>query len=153
MAYYRPAKFGDCKVLAPNLRDTDKREVWASNGLSPLAALQFSFVLSEECNTIIDDNEDIIGMFGVTNCGTLGVPWLLMADESTTLGFNKEFVMQNREWVNRVQERYPMLANLVSQENTRAIKWLRLLGFKFIALRENYGVNPQPFYEFVRIRS
>lgn len=153
MGYYRPAKYGDCKVLAPNLREEDKSEVWASHGLKPLEALQFSFILSEECNTIISDNEDIIGMFGVTNFGDVGVPWLLMSDEIYKPSHAKQFVPQSKKWVSEVQKRYKLLVNYVAQENDKAIKWLRLLGFTFISLEPNFGVNPKPFYEFVRIRS
>ena len=153
MGYYRLAKYGDCKVLAPNLRQADKDEVWASHGLGPLEALQFSFLLSEEANTIISDNEDIIGMFGVTKHGDIGIPWLLMSDDIYQPSHVRQFVPTSKKWVNQVQERYKILVNYVAQDNDKAIKWLRLLGFTFISLEENYGVNPKPFYEFVRIRS
>ena len=152
-AHYRPSKFKDCRNLAPIIRDTDKREIWASHGLTPLAGLQLSFLVSEECNSVVNDNQDIIGMFGVTNNGTVGVPWLLMSEASEGLSFNREFVTQNKQWVTEVQKRYQVLTNFVSQENKRAIKWLKILGFTFISLKPNYGVHPQPFYEFVRIRS
>ena len=153
MGYYRLAKYGDCKVLAPNLRQADKDEVWASHGLLPLQALQFSFLLSEEANTIISDNEDIIGMFGVTKHGDIGIPWLLMSDDIDQPSHVRQFVPTSKKWVKQVQERYKILVNYVAQDNDKAIKWLRLLGFTFISLEENYGVNPKPFYEFVRIRS
>ena len=154
MGYYRLAKFGDCKVLAPNLRQADKDEVWASHGQKPLQALKISFLLSEECNTIIGDNEDIIGMFGVTRHGKkIGIPWLLMSEEIYKPSHVKQFIPQSIEWVKKVQERYDILVNYVAQDNTKAIRWLRLLGFTFISLEPNYGVNPKPFYEFVRIRS
>ena len=153
MGYYRLAKYGDCKVLAPTLRQADKDEVWASHGLLPLQALQFSFLLSEEANTIISDNEDIIGMFGVTKHGDIGIPWLLMSDDIYQPSHVRQFVPTSKKWVKQVQERYKILVNYVAQDNDKAIKWLRLLGFTFISLEENYGVNPKPFYEFVRIRS
>jgi hypothetical protein len=153
MGYYRLAKYGDCKVLAPNLRQADKDEVWASHGLGPLEALQFSFLLSEEANTIISDNEDIIGMFGVTKHGDIGIPWLLMSDDIYQPSHVRQFVPTSKKWVKEVQERYKILVNYVAQDNDKAIKWLRLLGFTFISLEPNYGVNPKPFYEFVRIRS
>jgi len=152
MGYYRPSKYGDCKVLAPTLREEDKQEVWSSHGLTPLQALQMSFLLSEEANTIIGDNEDIIGMFGVTNQGDIGIPWLLMSDAIYNRSHARQFIPQSREWVERVQERYKVLINFVAQTNEKAIKWLRVLGFTFISLEPKYGVNPQPFYQFVRIR-
>tara|TARA_R100001460_G_scaffold3427_5_gene10428 strand:- start:10006 stop:10467 length:462 start_codon:yes stop_codon:yes gene_type:complete len=153
MAYYRPSKYGDCKVLAPNLRYSDKREVWASHGLRPLKALQFSFLLSQECNTIISNKEDIIGMFGVNNMGNIGVPWMLASNGLYEPSTVRKFVKVSREWVSKTQNRYPILVNYVAKENQKTIKWLRFLGFTFTNLIENYGVNPQPFYEFIRIRS
>ena len=153
MGYHRPSKYGDCKVLAPKLRDEDKAEVWASHGLEPLPALQFSFLSSEEARTIIGDNEDIIGMFGVCNDKNgIGTPWLLMSDEIYNRSHARQFVPESKRWVNSIPERYKVLVNFIAKENDRAIKWLRLLGFTFISLHENYGVNPKPFYEFVRIK-
>lgn len=153
MGYHRPSKYGDCKVLAPKLRDEDKTEVWASHGLEPLPALQFSFLSSEEARTIIGDNKDIIGMFGVCNDKNgIGTPWLLMSDEIYNRSHARQFVPESKRWVNSIQERYKVLVNFVDKDNDRAIKWLRLLGFTFISLHENYGVNPKPFYEFVRIK-
>jgi hypothetical protein len=153
MAYYRPSKFGDCKVLAPNLRDSDKREVWASHGLEPLKALQFSFLLSEECNTIISDKQDIIGMFGVNNMGNIGVPWMLASDGLYEPSTARKFIKESKEWVNNTQGKYSVLVNYVAKDNHKTLKWLKFLGFTFINLHKKYGVNPQPFYEFIRIRS
>jgi hypothetical protein len=153
MAYHRPSKYGDCKYLAPNLREEDKAEVWASHGFDPLSALRFSFLASEECNTIIGDKQDIIGMFGVTkHTETIGVPWLLMSDEIYNRSVARQFVPESKRWVKEINNRYPILVNFIDVDNTRAIKWLRLIGFTFIRLDPEYGVNPKPFYEFVRIK-
>ena len=153
MGYYRPSKYGDCKVLAPNLRQEDKTEVWASHGLEPLTALRFSFLASEECNTIIGDNEDIIGMFGVTKHDeTIGVPWLLMSDEIYNRSLARQFVPESKRWVKELNNRYKILVNFIDIDNEKAIKWLRLIGFTFISIDPHYGVNPKPFYEFVRIK-
>lgn len=154
MGYFRPAQFGDCAKLAPNLREKDKEEIWASHGMLPDPALRFSFLFSTECNSIIDDNEDIIGMFGVTKEGNYGVPWLLMSDGIYEKPrYSRQFLAGSKKWVNKIQEQFPLLTNFVAEDNEAAIKWLKLLGFKFIARHERYGVNPKPFYNFVRIRS
>lgn len=153
MGHYRPSKYGDCKVLAPKLRKEDKAEVWASHGLNPLSALRFSFLASEQCNTIIGDNKDIIGMFGVTKHDeTVGVPWLLMSNEIYNRSVARQFVPQSKLWVKEINSQYPVLVNFIDVDNEKSIKWLRLLGFTFIKLHPEYGVNPKPFYEFVRIK-
>lgn len=92
-------------------------------------------------------------MFGVCNDKNgIGTPWLLMSDEIYNRSHARQFVPESKRWVNSIQERYKVLVNFVDKDNDRAIKWLRLLGFTFISLHENYGVNPKPFYEFVRIK-
>lgn len=154
MGYFKTAKFGDCEKLAPIIRETDKQEVWASHGLEPLQALKMAFVSSEEVNSIVDDKEDIIGMFGVARQGDIGSPWLILSDGIYEKpAYTRQFFKGSIEWVKRIQENYPLLTNYVAEDNEAAIKWLKLLGFKFISYHPNYGVNPKPFYNFVRIRS
>lgn len=153
MAYYRPSVYEDCKVLAPRLRDVDLREVQASSGSNGFQSLAYSYWASYECNTIISDKEDIIGMFGVARAtDTQGFPWLLMSDGIYEKGFARQFIPQAQEWVNRMQDETPILNNWVSEDNRVAIRWLKSLGFSFINKIEEFGVGKKPFYEFVRIR-
>jgi len=148
MAHYRPSVREDCELLAPFLREQDKHEIAASHGLEPLAALQLSFMVCEECNSIIHD-DSVIGMFGVSDGGEYGVPWLLGSDR--LLEIKKEFIPQADAWVKEVNQRYPLLLNYVHAGNTVSKRWLKSLGFVFLKRIEEYGVGKEPFYEFVRI--
>ena len=151
MAYYRKAYFEDCAVLAPNMRDKDKEEVWHSDGMCPLTALQLSYDCSSEAHTIIADDESIIGMFGVspTDIPTVGTPWLLASDRLPEVA--REFVPQSKEWIERIHKDYHLLYNYVYAKNTVSIRWLKWLGFSFVQ-RLEYGVNPAPFIEFAKHR-
>jgi hypothetical protein len=149
MAYYRTSVEEDCYILAPHMREQDKKEVKASNGLEPLESLILSLKYSEECNTAIHDDGSVIGMFGVADCGEFGGPWLLGSDR--LLEIKKDFIMYSKEWVVETNKRYPILMNYVHADNTVAKRWLKSLGFVFLKRVEEYGVGKEPFYEFVRI--
>lgn len=149
MAHYRKATYADCIALAPNLREEDVLELSLSSGEAPLDALIGSLQVSEECNAIISDDGDVIGMFGVATIDeTLGSPWLLGAPGIKDIA--REFIAGSKAWVESVQERYPILVNFVHEENLVAIRWLQKLGFIFIRRIEDYGAGEAPFYEFVR---
>ena len=67
-------------ILAPRLRKEDIEEIRAMNGHKPIDALMGAFTApNAKVYTIVNGNE-IIGMFGVSDCqnGTnYGVPWML----------------------------------------------------------------------------
>ena len=151
--HYRPAVAGDEQILAPKLRQQDVDEVKASSGLDPLEALQISCLLSVDCNAIIAGDGELIGLFGVTKTPDpfVGCPWLLASDRLPEI--RKEFLPQSYEWVQRINKQFPVLRNYVDKRNTKAIRWLKYLGFQFIDLVEDYGVGKKPFYEFVRIEA
>lgn len=149
MAHYRPAIIMDCDDLAPRMREQDAKEVWHSHGLTPLEALVFSFQRAEESYSIISDDGQVIGMFGVGRVtSNIGVPWLLASDELPKVA--KEFIPQSKEWIDRVHERYDLLFNFVYAKNTTSIRWLKWLGFSFIRRVDDFGVHPAPFIEFAK---
>jgi hypothetical protein len=53
--------------------------------------------------------------------------------------------------VNGWQRRFPLLHNFTDARNVVHHRWLRWLGFNFIARHERYGAAGLPFLEFVRI--
>ena len=148
--YYRPSVFQDCRELAPFLREQDANEVMASNGLSPLRALQASFEGSYECNTIIHEDGSVVGMFGLGDNGIFGCPWLLGSDKLPET--KKVMLPVSAKWVEEMNARHPLLLNYVHAENKVSMKWLKSLGFQFINLVKEYGVGKEPFYQFVRIK-
>jgi len=150
MAHYRKTRFKDIKKLAPRLRLQDQHEIMASHGLHPYEALVLCYESSEECNTIIDESGEIIGIFGFNIVSDLlASPWLLGSDEIKTIG--RDVIKVSNEWVRDLNLKYPVLYNYVDEHNEVAIRWLRSLGFTFVRLIPDHGVGKKPFYEFVRI--
>ena len=147
--HYRPARFEDCRELAPNMRSQDVKEIGYSHGLNPLRSLQEGYRLSQVCNSVIHEDGSVVGMFGVADQGVVASPWLLGADK--LIDTRKEFIPQAIEWVEEMSSIYPILTNFVHVDNTVSLAWLKSLGFEFIKLDKEYGVGKKPFYQFVRI--
>lgn len=148
--HYRPARFEDCRAMAPYMRSQDAKEVMASHGLKPYDALKESYRVSKEHNSIIHADGSVVGMFGVSNYGSYAVPWMLGTDK--VIETRREFIPQAKEWVERINEIHPLLFNYVHVDNTVSRRWLKSLGFEFIKLEEEYGVGKEPFIQFVRIK-
>lgn len=148
--YYRPTVLDDIHELAPRMRKSDVEEIAASSGVVPEQALFLSFLAGAETHSIIAPDGEIIGMFGVvpTQDPMVGVPWMLASDRLPEI--RKHFLPQSLEWVEKVNKQFPILTNYVDKRNTKAIRWLRYLGFQFPQLIEDFGVEKKPFYEFVR---
>ena len=152
MAYYRTAKLEDIEELADNLRAEDRLEVFCSHGYGPKQALTYSFGTSKECNSIIDDGERVIGMFGfgVTPDNKSAIPWLLASDELSKIA--KQFLPESKAWVDRVVEPYDYVFNYVHASNRKSIKWLKWLGFTLSGNAVIYGYYPAPFYKFTMVK-
>ena len=148
--HFRPSVLADCDAIAPFMRKQDSKEVLFSSGCFPLEALQFSFKSSQECNSIIHEDGDVVGMFGVSDSGIFASPWLLGTDKM--LETKKIMLPAAKTWVEDINTRYPLLINYVHVDNTVSKKWLKSLGFEFIKLEEEYGIGKKPFYQFVRVK-
>jgi|TARA_R110002126_G_scaffold62497_6_gene160926 hypothetical protein len=135
--------------MAPNLRKQDANEIMASSGKEPFDALWESYDKSVECFTIIHEDGDVVGMFGVSYCGHFASPWLLGTDKLTET--KRVMLPVAAKWVEEKVDQYSLLLNYVDADNTVSMKWLKSLGFKFIKLLD-YGVGQKPFYQFVRIK-
>jgi hypothetical protein len=148
MAHYRDSVQEDVFVLAAKMRQADVREVKASNGLTPLDALQRGFEASN-AQSIIHKGE-LIGMFGCAQIDDLiGSPWMLGSDKIPQI--KKDLLTQSVEWVKEVNQQYPLLINYVDARNRVALRWLSHIGFSFVQYIPEFGVGRIPFYEFVRI--
>ena len=148
--HYRPARFEDCREIAPNMRTQDALEVLYSGGLNPLRTLQESYRLSQECNSVIHEDGSVVGMFGLSDFGSFASPWLLGTDK--LLDTRKVFIPSAKEWVERMNDAHPLMFNYVHVDNTVSKRWLQTLGFAFIKLDKEFGVAKKPFYQFVRIK-
>ena len=148
MGYYRASTLEDCHKLAPMIRTQDLVELEYTNDLSPLEAITASYYASEECNTMIDNNEKIIGMFGIGRIGDQGKIWMIATPGLNDVSIVKQFLHEKKKWLNKVKNNYSRLFNFVYDENTMTKRWLKWLGFELKHHIPQYGNYKKPFWLF-----
>ena len=149
MGHLRKCTLKDLHYVSDNMREMDKLEALYQADQDPETALKVSYLASKEVMAICGDEDNPIGICGVTANGCI---YMVSTEE---LFDNKKYriqlIRQGRKWVDNLLESYKILYNYVYAENTSAIKWLKALGFTFVKLHESYGYQKKPFYEFLRI--
>lgn len=137
--------------IAENMREVDKREVWASDRQTPLEALILSFQHAELAWTCFVDGSPAF-MWGVSVPGGMmsftGIPWLLGTEALRSVSV--EFLKQSVPYVELMQERFPRLENYVHTGNRLSIRWLRWCGF--VLADERTEINGEAFFKFWRER-
>jgi len=147
--YVRSFQAGDAARVAAHLRDADMAEIAAHSGSTPYAALCRGVLGSEIACTVCSADATPVAVFGV---GAGGVVWLLGTDALTTSPLAKQFLRECRLHVALLQERYPLLHNVIDERNVVHIRWLRWMGFVFLRRILHFGVGQRPFLEFARIK-
>ncbi len=148
----RPSLEKDAYELAPRLRKADRDEIDAASGDNPLQALIRGYEYSYQPFTILV-NDKVAGMFGAVPLDqqfVVGAVWLLGSDD--IFNVRMPFARQSRLWVDVVHKPFNVLTNWVDERNSVHIRWLKWIGFKFIAKCERFGYRNLPFYEFVKIK-
>ncbi len=152
MPYCRPAILSDAEQLEPNLRDQDRREVTTLTGEPALQSLIHGIAMSDMPIAIVDDDETVLGLFGVVptfETPKTGAVWMLASPQ--LFRHKRRFIRESRQWVEAMQSRYDLLFNVVDERNTIHVRWLKWCGFTFIN-RHQLGTPETPFLEFVRTK-
>ena len=149
--HFRPAKADDVYVLYPKIREVDVEEVKATIGLDINDGLMASYLTSDETFTMVADDSDLLGMFGISKTADpmISVVWMLCTERLAQ--YSKSFIKLSKQWVIEQNKKHSILMNYVDARNITSIKWLKHLGFVLINRVEEFGVGKKPFYEFVRI--
>lgn len=138
----------DILELSETMRKADIEEVWAAAKRDPLTALEFSWKMSPETYTA-RANGKVMCIYGVahpTLLSSQGVPWMLGSD---ILPYHaKEFLRGSKEYIKYISEKYKVLANVVDQRNTDAIRWLKWAGFD-VQDPVEFGPFKMPFRPFI----
>lgn len=118
----------DIAPVAENMRIMDVQEIWASHGHTPKQALTQGLYAEGECWTVLLDEEPI-AMFGIqdTERPELGGVWFLGTDKVYEI--KKAFYTEALEFLDRWNEQYPALFNIVDLRNDVSIKWMIDVGF------------------------
>lgn len=143
----RMSKAEDITMIAEDMRDSDREEIWASHHYTPVTGLATSFKNSVICLTVEDKGKPI-AMFGVvpvTFLGREGSVWLLATKDFCKV--SKKFLKRSRAFVKAMLGYYPHLMNMVDVRNLESVKWLKWCGAKFGAVMP-YGTDQLDFQYF-----
>ena len=144
-----PARPEHVALLAPVMREADRREVWASSRSTPEQALRNGLTISSRAWTVFFEGE-VAAMWGVaplTLMSDTGAPWLLSS--AAVDRHPVTFLRHSRALVGDMQDGYAVLRNYVDARYTKCIRWLRWLGFS-IEPAEPIGWDRVPFHPFER---
>ena len=145
----------DALVLAPRLRKPDVVEVTAM-GSTPFKALMQSFELpNAEVYTILETKSEtqeskVIAMFGIADSVEVpeyGVPWMLASSDLED--YSRPFLRYCKDWIDKIQDKYDVLYNMVHCQNAQGMRWLQWSGFD-IKTSRTYGAGGEDFYLFIK---
>lgn len=149
MGHLRKCTLKDLDYVSKNMRDMDKLEAVYQTDQDAETALKVSYLASKEAMAICGDEDNPIGVCGVTSNGCI---YMVSTDELfSSKKYRIQLIRKGRIWVDELMKSYTILYNVVYAENEVAMKWLKSLGFKFIEYHEEYGKHKKPFYQFMRI--
>ena len=151
----RPARAEDVRYLADHLRCEDLAEIVAASNMDAYTAIGRGFVESVPRVTV-EFRGKPAAMFGVVPTENLESPragaiWLLGTDEIDL--FKTRFLRESAQWLEFATRNYDVVGNVVDERNSKHVKWLKWLGFKFLRRIPQYGHLGLPFYEFVKVIS
>lgn len=153
-AYIRPSVPADVPIVASNMRAADVAELQAA-GEQPDKALLHGLLMSKPCLTICKADGTSVAMCGVTpQMEDVGVAWLLGTNELVEDRATRRWLLrEGKAQVAKVMRTYRVLWNCVDARNTVHIRWIRWMGFTFIAEHPNYGAEGRLFLEFCKVRT
>lgn len=146
---WRFAKPEDVAVVAENMRDIDRKELYLAGGWEPLEAMQQSFNASVHCRCIEADGVPV-AVFGVRRPFILspkGLIWLLGTKDFVKI--KKSFVKSSKKYIDECFDYASSLENYVWIENKLSIRWLKWCGFKFDEPKP-YGLKKELFLHFYK---
>jgi hypothetical protein len=148
----RPTTWQDVEDLSHNLRVEDIEEA-SAHGQEPFDALATGVENSTVCYTLFEPNGTPAAILGVAPgvYPRFGAVWLLGSTAIERHGIT--FLRNSKAVLLQLYEETgcDALYNYTYGKNTVHHRWLRWLGFKFIA-KHRLGVRGDLFYEFVRLK-
>lgn len=142
-----PAAPEHADALAARMRPADVAEVLASDGHTPGEAVRYAIASSTEAWAWLVDGEvaAIWGLGLLSFLGDIWTPWLLTSD--LVEHHRKAFLRACREQLAQLR-RHHVLINFIDARHTRALRWVRALGFE-VADAAPYGASGLPFHRVI----
>lgn len=143
-----PATKQHAAEIARMVRPADREEIWAATMHTPEQAMLIGIEHSDRTMTGMVNGHPVC-MWGVVPeslIGPMGAPWMIgtvALDE-----YARTFLRRCKKTVVGMFADYQHLENYVDARNTRAIQWLKWLGFIVDKEPQEYGMLKQPFYRF-----
>ena len=147
LAMVRDSKVNDVFDLAPNMRESDKKEIWKSHHKNAEEALLDGYMESTICLTV-EYKERPIAMFGIvphTLLSSKASVWLLASPD--LMKIKGAFLKNSRKFIKYFLSYYRLLENFVDMQNMDSRRWLKWCGAEFGQISA-YGVEKQPFQYF-----
>jgi len=140
-----PAELRHVNSIANRLRVIDREECDAM-GRTPKQALRLGILTSSKAWTalVAGRPEAMFGVVIESILSGVGTPWFLGTDEVYRHG--RELLMWGPGMVSRLGDSIALLSNLVSADNSRAIRLLKRWGFTVAT--EEVDVRGKPFLRF-----
>lgn len=117
--------------LIRNVRDMDRREMWALARLKPEDAIPASVERSASASrAVVNDDGDLLCIFGICPTailGNAGAPWMIGTD--LLQEYRRDLVVRSRAFVRYSLRSFDKLSNVVWAENTVSIRYLKAIGF------------------------
>lgn len=144
---FLPVTEGDIAELVANMRQQDRDELDAAGADDPEQAVVYSCAGSRFCWTARFDGKlaCVFGVGTVSHLAGIGAPWLLGTDEIRR--HQRAFIKHSRPYIEKMLKVYPELYNMVDARNSRAIRWLKRMGFS-LAEAQPLGPKNMPFHPF-----
>jgi hypothetical protein len=139
----------DLTLMAEMIRPMDRFEFGLmSNGQSVEECLQHMLRRSRRCRAAYFDGK-LIAVYGVlspTMMSIGGNPWMAATDMIDRSDVRRLFIQRTRSELAWLSEGFSLLWNIVSVENSIAIRWLKWVGFTFDGTE--YDIRGHRFLKF-----
>lgn len=145
------ATLADAEWLAQNLREADRQELIGLTGDNPLDTLRRSVIMGRPSLALKTNEGELLAILSVvpwgSNLGFVGLSGTPAIEET-----RMAFLRGSRDVLAELDKKFDTLCNVCDARNTVHHRWLKWLGFTFIARHETYGAGGIPVFEFARIR-
>lgn len=137
----KPARIEDVAYVANNLLQEGIQDFLRA-GINPVLQMSLDVTVDKSYVVLSPDNVPA-ALLGISRDGCM---WMNMTHEIRK--HPKAFIKAAKKWINELD--HPILWNQVDIQNTQLLKFIKLLGFKFLRILP-FGTNNIYYVEFVKL--